>query len=116
METFLSKLDTLLQLNFPPRVQAVANVILLWVGFAYIVGLITRFIMWGGQWRRGPYTVFLVGLTGSSVGFLALMMWRPLENFNPFSPAGLLVSVIAAILSLMIYHLFSLIFFKKKEG
>ncbi|MBQ3388926.1 MAG: hypothetical protein IJG60_06920 [Thermoguttaceae bacterium] len=116
MEAFLSKLDTLLQLNFPPRVQAVANVILIWVGFAYIVGLITRLIIWGGQWRRGPYTVFLVGLTGSSVGFLALMTWRPLENFNPFSPAGLAVSVVAAILSLLVYQLTSFIFFKKREG
>ncbi|MGI5831846.1 MAG: hypothetical protein ACOX6D_04850 [Thermoguttaceae bacterium] len=115
MEVFLSKLDVLLQLNFPPKMQNVVNVILLWVGFAYIVGLLTRLLVWGGEWRRGPFTVFLVGLTGSCTGFLALTTWRELDDFNPFSPAGLIVSVVASVVALFIYQAFSLLWFRWKK-
>ncbi len=115
MEAFLAKLDALLQMNFPPKAQEFVNVVLVWVGFAYIVGLITRLLVWGGQWRRGAFTVFLVGLTGCCTGILGVTTWRKLEGFNPFSPAGLVISVAASIAALFIYQFCSLFWSKKKR-
>lgn len=117
MEAFLAKLDALLQYNLPDRIQDLTNVVLLWTGFAYVVGMITRLLVWGGQWRRGPFTVFLVGLTGCCVGILGITTWRKLEGFNPISPAGLAVSVVAAIVAVFVYQ-FCAFFFrfgKKRE-
>ena len=115
MEAFLAKFDAILQFNLPPRVQELTNVVLLWVGFAYIVGLITRLIVWGGEWRRGAFTVFLVGLTGCCIGILGITTWRKLEGFNPISPAGLAISVVASIAALFVYQFCSLFWSRKKR-
>lgn len=114
MAEILAKLDTLLQWNFPEQIQGTVNVALIWCGFAFIVGLITRVLVPIGQWRRGAFTVFLVGLTGSCVGFLALSTLRKLDNFNPFSPAGLVISVVTAIAALFLYRM-SMFFFTRKR-
>ncbi|MBO7726398.1 MAG: hypothetical protein J6S40_08000 [Thermoguttaceae bacterium] len=116
MEAFLTKLDALLQYNLPPRIQEVTNEVLIWIGLAFVVGMITRLIVWGGQWRRGAFTVFLVGMTGCCIGPLGLHAWRNIENFNPISPAGLAISVVASIIALFIYQFCSLFWSKKNKG
>ncbi|MBR2694343.1 MAG: hypothetical protein IKE69_09015 [Thermoguttaceae bacterium] len=116
MEAFLAKLDALLQYNLPTKIQELTNVVLIWIGFAFVVAMITRLLVWGGQWRRGAFTVFLVGLTGCCTGILGVTTWRKIENFNPFSPAGLVVSVVASVAALFIYQFCSLFWSGKKKG
>lgn len=116
MEEILSKLDALLQLGFPANVQGTLNTSLLWIGFAYLIGLITSVLIPFGRWRQSPFSVLLVGLTGSCVGFLTISLWRNLDDFNPFSPAGFSISLVTSILALFLYRLTTLIFTGKKKS
>jgi len=70
------------------------------VGF--IIGLIARAIMPGGQ-HLGFIATTLIGIVGSIVGgFIGRLISKPKEG-QPVHPAGLIMSVIGALIVLYIY-------------
>lgn len=109
MEEILVKLDAFLQWNFPPKVQGMVNVVLVLFGFAFVVGLIARLLI-PGRWGHGAFAVLLIGLTGSCLGLLFITTWRKLEDFNPISPAGLIVSILSAVVALLLFHMTMILF------
>jgi len=69
------------------------------VGF--FIGLIARALMPGAQ-HMGFFATSIVGIVGSVVGgFIARLFSKPREG-QPFHPAGLIMSVIGAIIVLFI--------------
>ena len=83
--------------------QAWVHLILVWVGFGALVGLVANLFLppngspglWGG---------LIVGITGSCVGpgLLTLLIGR--EHFNPIGPAGFCVAVLVAVMLLLLYR------------
>lgn len=102
-------LDQLLQWNLPPTGQSLVNVILIWLGFALVVGLIARTIV-PGKKGRGAWATLLIGLTGSCLGPLLTTTFLKIEDFNPIGLFGFLVSVASAVIALLLFHLLLLIF------
>jgi uncharacterized membrane protein YeaQ/YmgE (transglycosylase-associated protein family) len=70
------------------------------VGF--IVGLIARAIMPGAQ-HLGFIMTTLLGIVGSIVGGLIGRLFSKPEPGSAFHPAGLIMSIIGAIIVLFIY-------------
>ena len=67
----------------------------------FIVGLIARAVMPGMQ-HMGFFVTSLIGIAGSFVGgMLARLFFKPKEG-EPFHPAGLLLSVVGALLVLFV--------------
>lgn len=96
------------ELNLSPTAQVWVNIILLWIGFSAVVGLVVR-CLFPGKEPQGLLGMLLIGILGSSVGpFLVTILW-PNERFNPISPIGFSASVICAFVLLIVFRLFSLL-------
>jgi uncharacterized membrane protein YeaQ/YmgE (transglycosylase-associated protein family) len=70
------------------------------VGF--LVGLIARAVMPGAQ-HVGFFATALLGIGGSIVGGLIARLFSKPSPGSPFHPAGLLMSIIGAMLLLFIW-------------
>ena len=70
------------------------------VGF--LVGLIARAVMPGAQ-NLGFFATALLGIGGSIVGGLIARLFSKPAPGSPFHPAGLLMSIIGAMLLLFIW-------------
>ena len=67
-----------------------------------IIGLIARFVMPGAQ-HMGLLMTGIVGIIGSFVGgFIARLFSKPPEG-TPIHPAGIIMSIIGAIIVLFIW-------------
>ena len=67
-----------------------------------VVGLIARFIMPGAA-HMGLLMTGVLGIVGSFVGgFIARLFSKPPEG-SPFHPAGIILSIIGALIVLFIY-------------
>lgn len=67
-----------------------------------VVGLIARFIMPGAE-HMGLIMTGILGIVGSFVGgFIARLFSKPPEG-SPFHPAGIIMSIIGALIVLFIY-------------
>ncbi len=113
MEEILTKVDSFLQWNFSTKTQETINVILIWLGFSIIVGLIARILV-PGRVNRGPFATLIIGLTGSCLGPLLATTLREVENFNPIGPAGFIISILTAVVALYLFH-FTMILFPPKD-
>ncbi|MDO4585865.1 MAG: hypothetical protein Q4C95_01060 [Planctomycetia bacterium] len=103
-------MEQLLDYNLPPKAQALVNMILLWIGFAMVVGFAARIFV-PGKLAQNPYIIFLIGLTGGCLGPLIISHYYQLTTFNPIGPLGFLSAVLASICCLIIFYI--LIFFFK---
>ena len=73
-----------------------------WIIFGLVVGLIARFLH-PGKDPGGFVVTALIGIAGSLLGgFLG----RALGLYGPNQGAGLIMSVVGAIILLVIYHTF----------
>ncbi len=107
-------LDKLLSLNLSESSQALLNAILIWIGFAILVGFAARILV-PGQHARSAWMTFLVGLTGCSIGPLlttTILRVNPSE-YNPISPLGFISSVASAVIALLCFQL-TMFFFPPK--
>ncbi|GAB6166698.1 hypothetical protein JCM19992_26980 [Thermostilla marina] len=96
------------QLELSPDALQWVYLVLVWIGFGAVVGLLAKTILPGRE-PRGPFGVLVVGILGTMVGPLVLTSALPLENFNPISPLGFLVSMGAAIVLLIGYRFLLLV-------
>ncbi len=83
--------------------QSWLNLILIWLGFGTLVGLIARAFLPGGA-PKTLLGVLAVGMAGSCVGpILYTMAFRP-EHFQPISPLGLGLSISTALIFLLAFR------------
>lgn len=93
-----------MQFALSPAAQQWINVVLIWVGFGTLAGLLAAVIF---PFRRtvGPFLVMLIGILGSTMGLLGLSWLFPGRPMNPISPLGFLAASIGAFVLLVLYRL-----------
>ena len=92
-------------MDYPTTVQTGINLIFLWLGFGIVVGMVAKVFLPEGE-PKGTFGILVIGVSGSCIGPLFLsVLFRP-EGFNPISPLGFAVSVLAALALLLIYRFF----------
>jgi uncharacterized membrane protein YeaQ/YmgE (transglycosylase-associated protein family) len=102
------------ELAFSPTAQQWVNVVLMWVGFGTLAGLLATVIF---PLRRtiGPFMAMVMGIAGSTVGLLGLSWLFPGRLLNPISPLGFLAATIGAFVLLVLYRLGGLCFFRHAD-
>ena len=93
--------------------QQWVNVVLIWIGFGTLAGLLARAIL-PGRDPAGAVATLVIGITGSTIGLLVLTFfysrfWET-EPANPISPLGLIAATGGAFLLLIAYRLLSACF------
>ena len=89
-------------------------VVLVWIGFGTLAGLLARALLPGREPGGAVGTVF-IGIVGSALGPLLLTIFWQQDNFNPISPIGLLSAVGAAFVLLAGYRLIAVALFARTE-
>lgn len=98
--------------NLPDAAQLWVNVILIWIGFSAVVGLVVRSLLPGKE-PGGLMGTLLIGVLGSCIGpFTVSILWE-MENFNPIGPIGFCASTISAFACLLLFRIFHILFFRK---
>ena len=92
------------ELTLSPIAQQWINVVLIWVGFGTLAGLLATVIF---PLRRsiGPFLAMVMGIVGSTIGLLGLSWLFPDRPLNPISPLGFLAATIGAFVLLVLYRL-----------
>ena len=91
------------ELELSPVAQHWMNVVLIWIGFGIVTGLLAKLLVPGRE-PVGPLGTLMIGIFGSVLGPLVLSVLLHRQNFNPISPVGLLASVGGALLFLAAYR------------
>lgn len=83
--------------------QTGVNLIFLWIGFGIVVGMVAQVFLPEGE-PKGVFGTLVLGISGSCVGPLLIKLLFRLDHFNPISPTGFVVSVLAALTFLLLYR------------
>lgn len=100
--------------NFSQSAQLYVNLVLLWIGFATVVGLVVRSVLPGKE-PGGLIGTVVIGMLGCCVGPLVLSSVWQVENFNPISPYGFCAAVVSSFVFLLVYRIAFFLFFRKKN-
>jgi uncharacterized membrane protein YeaQ/YmgE (transglycosylase-associated protein family) len=102
-------------LALSPTAQQWINVVLIWVGFGTLAGLLATVIF---PQRRsvGPFLAMVIGIVGSTIGLLGLSWLFPGRAMNPISPLGFLAASIGAFVLLVLYRLGSMCFARHDDA
>jgi uncharacterized membrane protein YeaQ/YmgE (transglycosylase-associated protein family) len=92
------------ELPLSPVAQQWIYVVLIWVGFGTLAGLLATVIF---PLRRfvSPYLAIVIGIVGSTIGLLGLSWLFPGRPLDPISPLGFLAATIGAFLLLVLHRL-----------
>lgn len=107
----------MLHFALSPVAQQWICVVLIWVGFGTLVGLLATVIF---PFRRpaGPFWAVVLGIAGSTLGLLGLS-WlfpdREVRDFNPISPLGFLAATVGAFVLLTLYRIGCALFGASKK-
>jgi uncharacterized membrane protein YeaQ/YmgE (transglycosylase-associated protein family) len=101
-------------ITLSPAAQQWVYVVLIWVGFGTLAGLLATLIL---PLRRsiGPFAIIAMGIVGSTIGLLGLTWLFPDKPLNPISPLGFLAATIGAFLLLVLHRLGSACFGRRKD-
>lgn len=102
------------ELELSPAAQHWVNVVLIWVGFGTLAGLLAKVILPVRQ-PAGSIPTLLLGIVGSMIGLLALSLFYGDRQLNPISPLGFLVATAGAFLLLIGYCLLHACLFRGKK-
>ena len=91
-------------IELSPAAQHWVNVVLIWVGFGTLAGLLARAVL-PTDHPAGPVATVVAGVCGSLIGLLVLSLLLNGRPFNPISPLGFLAATAAAFLLLTLYRL-----------
>ncbi|MGI6414547.1 MAG: GlsB/YeaQ/YmgE family stress response membrane protein [Thermoguttaceae bacterium] len=83
------------------------NVVLIWVGFGTLAGLLARALVPGTE-PRGAVGTVVLGIMGTTLGLVALSWALKRPTFNPISPIGFFAAVGGAFLLVILYRLASI--------
>jgi uncharacterized membrane protein YeaQ/YmgE (transglycosylase-associated protein family) len=98
------------ELQFPDQVQHWANLVLVWVGYGTLTGLLAKAIM-PGRDPGGAVATLMMGIGGSVIGCGMLAFFSEKARVAPISPVGFLVATGGAFILLFFYRLLSGHFF-----
>jgi uncharacterized membrane protein YeaQ/YmgE (transglycosylase-associated protein family) len=94
-------------LAFSQPAQQWVNVVLIWIGFGTLAGLLAKAVL-PGRDPQGTIGTMVVGIAGSTIGLLVfyrLCLGAPANNtFNPISPIGMLAAAAGAFAVLIGYR------------
>lgn len=86
-----------------PVAQQWIAVVLIWLGFGILTGLLAKVLIPGRE-PAGAVGTLLVGMLGSVLGPLALSGIYGGREFNPIGPLGILAAVGSAVVVLLGYR------------
>ncbi len=94
----------LAMVDLSPAAQFWVNLVLVWVGFGTLAGLLARGLLPTRE-PAGATATITAGIVGSAIGLTLLGMALPERQFNPISPLGLAAAAAGAFLVLVAYRL-----------
>jgi uncharacterized membrane protein YeaQ/YmgE (transglycosylase-associated protein family) len=94
----------MLDFALSPAASQWIHVVLVWIGFGTLVGLLATVIF---PFRRplGPFWAVATGIVGSTVGLLGLSRLTPDHELDPISPLGFLAATVGAFILLLLYRI-----------
>jgi uncharacterized membrane protein YeaQ/YmgE (transglycosylase-associated protein family) len=106
--------NAMLDFALSPAASHWIYVVLVWVGFGTLVGLLATVIL---PFRRplGPFGAVAIGIIGSAVGLFGLSWLVPDRQLDPISPLGFLAATVGAFVLLVLYRI-GIALFGKPEG
>ncbi len=97
-----------------PAAQHWVNVVLIWVGFGTLAGLLAT-VLFPLRRPAGVFWAVVLGVSGSTVGLLGLSWLYPDRRLNPITPLGFLAAAIGAFVLLMIFRFLLAVFGKAED-
>jgi uncharacterized membrane protein YeaQ/YmgE (transglycosylase-associated protein family) len=85
--------------DLSPAAQFWVNLVLVWIGFGTLAGLLARGLLPTRE-PAGAAATVVAGIVGSAIGLTLLRMALPGRQFNPISPLGLAAAAAGAFLVL----------------
>ncbi|MGO8749487.1 MAG: GlsB/YeaQ/YmgE family stress response membrane protein [Thermoguttaceae bacterium] len=92
------------ELELSQTAQHWTNIVLIWIGFGIVAGLLARLLLPGRE-PAGAAGTLVIGVLGSTLGPFVLSMFLHDANFNPIGPRGLLAAVGGSLVALVAYRL-----------
>ena len=86
---------------FSPTAQQWINVVLIWIGFGTLAGLLAS-VLFPLRKPAGPFWAVVLGICGSAVGLFGLGRLFPDRQLNPISPLGFLAAAVGALMLLIV--------------
>ena len=99
-----SLVDLLAIVDLAPAAQFWVNLVLVWIGFGTLAGLLARSLL-PTQEPTGAAATVLSGIVGSAVGLSLLGIVLRGRQFNPISPLGLAAAAAGAFFVLVAYRI-----------
>lgn len=93
-------------IELPQSLQSIADLMLTWVGFGTLVGLLAKGIM-PGRDPGGTVATVAMGIGGSVIGCGVLMFFSDGRRVTPISTEGFLVATGGAFILLFFYRMLS---------
>jgi uncharacterized membrane protein YeaQ/YmgE (transglycosylase-associated protein family) len=101
------------ELQLSPEIQEWVDVILIWVGFGTLVGLLAKAVM-PGRDPGGAVATLAMGVGGTVVGCGALTYFSG-QRVTPVGPIGFIIATAGAFVLLFFYRLLSGRFFHEGD-
>jgi uncharacterized membrane protein YeaQ/YmgE (transglycosylase-associated protein family) len=95
---------TIGQLELSQTAQHWFNVVLIWIGFGTLAGLLAKTLMPARE-PSSAIAIVAIGILGSVIGPLALSYLLRQETLNPLGPLSLVASAAGALLLMVLYRL-----------
>src|SRR5262245_38691565 len=92
--------------------QLWTNMVLMWIGFGTVVGLLAKAVM-PGKDQGGAIATVLMGIAGSVIGLGILALSFHGHKTSPTSPVGFLVAIAGSSLLLFFHRLLQGSFFRE---
>ena len=90
------------------------NVILIWVGFGTLAGLLARALLPGRE-PEGAVGTVVIGIVGTAVGLGVLSWILNQPTFNPISPLGFFAAVGGSFVLVIVYRIAAIRWFIATE-
>lgn len=90
--------------DFATQFQHWSEIVLMWIGFGTVTGLLAKAIM-PGRDPGGPIATLAMGIGGSIIGCAVLAYFYGGHQVSPISPLGFVVAVAGAFVILGFYRL-----------
>lgn len=91
------------ELELSQAAQHWVNVVLIWVGFGALAGLLAKVVL-PIRSPTSSVSPLLLGIVGSMIGLLGLCVFPGGRQLNPISPLGFLAATAGAFLVLLLYR------------
>lgn len=92
------------QLELSQTAQHWFNIVLIWIGFGTLAGLLAKTLMPARE-PSGAVLIVSMGIVGSVVGPLALSYLLRQETVNPLGPLNLVAAAGGALILMVLYRL-----------